>query len=343
MQDITLYITSKADAAKNGARDFSDCVDSITITTEAGGMPGQASFKLPTAEDKLALGSVVQIKKGDIGLFYGYIFTVEVDEGEFVTVTAFDQVRYLKNQDTLVLGSETAPDIFKRVCREFDLTVGDVASVSYKCSPVVHDGVSLWDIIETAGRETMRKLSKSDGNGNVTEYGPRLIVRDSFGKLDYIDADALDAVAMIDDKDVISGFTFSNGIGASTYNKIKLYKEAETMRDSIIAEAKKGLIGQDDVGILQMTKKVGKEMPDSVLKSMADGMLALYCRPERKLSLECLGIVGLRAGDRVKVDLYATSATDEAGDTPLNEFYVASCSHTFQNNFHTMNIVLDFG
>lgn len=343
MKDIYLYITSKLDAQKGGSRDFSDCVDLITITTEMGGMPGQAVFDLPAGEDKLALGSVVQIKKGDVGLFYGYIFTVEANEGEFITVTAFDQIRYLRNQDTMVIGKKTAPDIFKSICNEFGLSIGEVASVSYNCAPVVHDGVALWDIIETAGRETMRKLSKSDGKGNLTEYGPRLMVRDSFGSLDYVDIDSLDAVALIDDKHVISGFTFSNGIGPTTYNKIKIYKEAESLRGLTIAESKEGIVGQDDVGILQMTKKVGKETPDSILKSLADGMLAVYCRPERKLALECLGIVGLRAGDRVKIDLYATSVTDEAGDTELNEFFVASCSHSYQDNFHTMNVVLDFG
>ena len=77
--------------------------DSVDWKTEREGTPGQISFKIiDDGTLKIEEGNAVSLKKDNKSIFYGFIFTINRSKEKEISITAYDQLRYLKNKDTYV-------------------------------------------------------------------------------------------------------------------------------------------------------------------------------------------------------------------------------------------------
>jgi hypothetical protein len=87
---------------QHGNEVFAPAVEEgITWTTERKGCPGQLQFNV--VKDSIlnfTEGDAVRLKVNGSEVFYGFVFKKKRDKEQLISVTAYDQLRYLKNKDT---------------------------------------------------------------------------------------------------------------------------------------------------------------------------------------------------------------------------------------------------
>ena len=75
--------------------------DGVEWSTERWGVPGKLTFKvLADRFLDFSEGSAVQLRLDGAKVFFGFVFTQKRDKENRISVTAYDQLRYLKNKDT---------------------------------------------------------------------------------------------------------------------------------------------------------------------------------------------------------------------------------------------------
>mgnify|MGYP007112105293 CR=1 FL=1 len=97
---------------QHGNKVFQPVVEEgITWSTERKNTPGQLTFKV-IKDDIINFteGDAVRMKVNGTGVFYGFVFKKKRDKQGIITVTAYDQLRYLKNKDTYVYTNKTASE-----------------------------------------------------------------------------------------------------------------------------------------------------------------------------------------------------------------------------------------
>ena len=83
----------------------------------------------------------LQIDGKDI--FYGFVFTKKSSgKSDMVEVTAYDQLRYLKNKDTYVYEDKTAGDLIRMLAADFQLQTGEIEDTGFRIASRVEDNSS---------------------------------------------------------------------------------------------------------------------------------------------------------------------------------------------------------
>ena len=114
---------------QNGKTVYSPAVqEDIEWSTERTGTPGKLTFKLLDDKKlKITEGNAVRFKYKGKNVFYGFIFTRKIADG-VITVTAYDQLRYLKNKDTYVYANKTMTQVVKKIITDYSLRKGQQKS-----------------------------------------------------------------------------------------------------------------------------------------------------------------------------------------------------------------------
>lgn len=74
--------------------------DDVTWELTRKGAPGKLTFKVLKDAALNFSRDTVQFNYEGVNLFFGYVFTKEHNKDTSILVTAYDQLRYLKNKDT---------------------------------------------------------------------------------------------------------------------------------------------------------------------------------------------------------------------------------------------------
>lgn len=147
---------------QSGARLMEPSVEEgIVWETARKGVPGKLTFKVVN-DDPLTFqeGNAVRFSKDGQNVFYGFIFTKKRAKDGLINVTAYDQLRYLKNKDTYVYTNKTASQFIKMVAADFRLNVGTIEDTSYKIASRVEDNKTLFDMFQNALDLTMDNKRK---------------------------------------------------------------------------------------------------------------------------------------------------------------------------------------
>lgn len=76
-------------------------LEGIVWSTERQKQPGKLTFKVvKDAKLNFAEGDAVRLRINGKNVFYGFVFKKQRDKEKTISVTAYDQLRYLKNKDT---------------------------------------------------------------------------------------------------------------------------------------------------------------------------------------------------------------------------------------------------
>ena len=197
-------------------------LDGAVWETEADGAPGRFAFPardgLPVSE-----GDAVSVTADGAEVFYGYIFTRRTDQTGAVTITAYDQTRYLKNRDTYLYDGVTASALLRRIAADHGLKTGAVDDTAVLLEPRAEDNKSLADILRNA-------LARTEEMG-----GGRFILYDSFGALTLRRAGAMRRNLLVG-ADAGQVFTRTLSIDRDTYNAVKLVCDKKTGRAVYTAE-----------------------------------------------------------------------------------------------------------
>lgn len=312
---------------KSGQNYFPAVQEGITWTTERRSNPGKLEFTIVRDEIiKFTEGSPVRLKMDGKPVFFGFAFTQKGSKDELVKITAYDQLRYLKNKDTYVYKNKTASDFIKMVGADFNLNLGSIADTGYKIPSRVEDNTSLFEMIENALDLTMQNTKQM------------FVLYDDFGKLTLKNLSDMrvgeqGAYFMIDE---VTGenFEYTASIDNSTYNKIKLTYENESTgkRDVYIAQDSGHI---NEWGVLQYYDTLSKGENG---QSKADALLKLYNQKTRNLKIQnAFGDPRVRAGSMIIVNL-------DLGDMKVKNFMlVEKATHTFKLDEHSMTLTLRGG
>lgn len=298
--------------------------EGIEWSTERRGVPGKLVFKVLKDELlDLTEGSPVRLCVNGDKVFFGFVFKQQRGKDGLITVTAYDQLRYLKNKDTQVYQNKTASQVVKMLADDYSLNLGILEDTGYVISSGVEQDVSLFEMIENAIDLTL------------TNTGNMFILYDDFGKLTLKALSSMyvgvpGAYLMIDEE-TGENFDYTSSIDDSTYNKIVL-KNQTTNKDFRVAHdlgniARWGTLTYTD------TYQDGENG-----QAKADALLSLYNKKTRNLKVtNALGDNRVRAGSMIVVNL-------DLGDVKLKNFMlVEKCTHIYKEGEHWMDLTLRGG
>lgn len=294
----------------------------IIWETTRKGTPGQLTFSVLNDEAlNFQEGAAVRLKVDGQNVFYGFVFTKKRNKDQIITVTAFDQLRYLKNKDTYVYTNKTASEFIKMVAADFRLNVGTLENTNYKIASRVESNKTLFDMIQSALDLTLE---------NKREM---YVLYDDFGKLTLKNIGSMQLDLLIDETSG-ENFDYMTSIDSNTYNKIKLSYENDKTKKREIYIAQHGT-NMNRWGILQYFEEI-KEVTNGKVK--AEVLLAMYNQKTRNLKVSgAWGDVRVRGGSSVIVQLHL-------GDINVaNYMIVESVKHTFSQNVHQMDMMLRGG
>ena len=315
-------------ANETGSQVYQPAVEEgIEWTTQRSGTPGKLTFKV-LKDDIMSFteGSAVRLKDGDDKIFYGFIFTQSRQKDQIITITAYDQLRYLQNKDTKIYEGKTATQFIRMLGADYTLNIGTMENTGYVITSRVEENTSLFDMIGNALDLTLANTGKM------------FVLYDDFGKLTLKSLDNMrvgsgDTFLMIDEE---SGedFEYKSSIDNDTYNKIKLTYDNENTgtREIYIAQSGTNI---NKWGVLQYFDTLQKGENGQV---KADALLKLYNKKTRNLKLtNVFGDNRVRAGSLVVVNL-------SLGDMTVKNFMlVEKCTHTYKESEHWMDLTLRGG
>lgn len=277
-----------------GTRAYLPAVEEgIEWSTERKGAPGKLVFKV-LKDDVIDFteGCPVRLKVDGDKIFFGFVFKQQRDKEQIITVTAYDQLRYLKNKDTKVYEDKTAAEFIAMLGADYNLNIGTLEPTGYVIESRVEENSTLFDMIGNALDLTL------------TNTGDMYILYDDFGKLTLKHLSSMyvgepGAYLMIDEE-TGENFDYTSSIDDQTYNKIKLtYDNEDTgFREVYIAQDSSNM---NKWGILQYFDTLSKGENG---QAKADALLSLYNKKTRTLRItNALGDNRVRAGSMVVINL----------------------------------------
>ena len=302
----------------NSTIQFPVVEEGARLTLERKGTPGKLEFTVVKGPGlNFAEGDPVKLTVNGTAMFYGFVFKKKRDKGGTIDVVAYDQLRYLKNKDTITEEGLKASDLLKRIATDFRLNLGTVEDTGYTLETIVEENQTLFDMIQSALDETLMNTKQL------------YVLYDDAGKLTLKNINTMKLNLLIDEE-TGENFSYESSIDEQTYNKIKLaYNDEKTGKRELF-------IAQDGAkmnqwGVLQYFEEVQTKTGAS---AKADALLKLYDQKTRKLTIQnAFGDVRVRAGSAVVVAL-------NLGDIVTNNYMVVNkVTHTFRGDEHMMEAV----
>lgn len=303
----------------NSTIQFPVVKEGARLTLERKGTPGKLEFTVVKGPGlNFAEGDPVKLTVNGTAMFYGFVFKKKRDKGGTIDVVAYDQLRYLKNKDTITEEGLKASDLLKRIATDFRLNLGTVEDTGYTLETIVEENQTLFDMIQSALDETLMNTKQL------------YVLYDDAGKLTLKNINTMKLNLLIDEE-TGENFSYESSIDEQTYNKIKLaYNDEKTGKRELF-------IAQDGAkmnqwGVLQYFEEVQTKTGAS---AKTDALLKLYDQKTRKLTIQnAFGDVRVRAGSAVVVAL-------NLGDIVTNNYMVVNkVTHTFKGNEHMMALDL---
>ena len=296
--------------------------EGITWTTERKGCPGELKFKV-VKDDVISFteGDAVRLKVNGQNVFYGFIFKKQRDKEQIISVTAYDQLRYLKNKDTIVYENKTAGELIQMIAKDYMMQTGTIEDTGFKIKSRVEENTSLFDMIQNALDMTLENQKYM------------YVMYDDFGKIALKGLDNMRLNLLIDEE-TGENFDYTSSIDSNTYNKVKLTYDNEKTgtREVYVAQDSENM---NAWGVLQYfdTLQEGENG-----KAKADALLSLYNKKTRNLTIKnAFGDVRVRAGSMIVVIM-------DLGDMKLKTLVlVEKCKHEFKESQHLMTLTLRGG
>lgn len=294
-------------------------VGEVNWSTERFGSPGKLTFEaVKDGTLNFQEGNAVELRVDGVDIFFGYVFEKKRGKGKTISVTAYDQLRYLKNKDVKQFENKKASEIIKAIAANFSLDCGDIADTGWVIESLIEDDKTLFDTIEEALFQTL------------TNTKVMYVLYDDFGKLTLKNVESMRLDILMTDE-TAEDFQYSTSIDSETYNQVKLVYENKRkgIREVYVAKDPSNI---DNWGLLQCVEKTDSEIG---LASKANALLSLYNKKTRRLSLKnAFGDVKVRAGCSINVSL-------NLGDIIVNQYFICEAvTHSFKADMHLMDITL---
>lgn len=317
---VKVYLDSKN---QNKRYDVSELVTEVKVTSEFKSSAGKLDFTL--IKDSIVIfheGDAVSVYDDELPIFYGYVFTKTANEKREIQTVAYDQLRYLKAKDSLEFFNASVTDVINTIAKYLQLEVGEITQTGYKTPYYYHENESFLDIIDYH----LQQAKLLDG----TEY----VFYDDFGKLTLSKAEDLLSNYVIGNDSLATSYSYKTDIDSNTYNVIKLIQPNKETGGGDVYLAK-----DDDTikrwGMLQYYEKMDENLNAEQIKEYLKTLATYHNKVFRTLSLEALGIPGLRGGSTLFFDI------PNIGDIAIDKYLIVDkVTHTYKSDQHTMSLEL---
>ena len=307
--------------------DYTDVIQKAELTTNRFDSPAKLSFTcLEKSGIGIAEGSSVELSVDGVKMFKGYVFTAERNRDGEVAYVAYDQLRYLKANASYVFEAMTLPQIIQQIAADFNLTCGTLEEPGYAFPCLIKENVSCLDIIFDALAET------------IIQTGKIYVFYDNAGALSLTEARNMYSTVLLGDGSLVTDYTYKRDIDSDTYNRVKLVRpNKDTGRADTYVYEDTETIGK--WGLLQYYDQVDENLNEAQIDQMCAQYLQYYNRVLQTLTIEAIGVPGLRAGMIIPVRF------GDINDLSVSRLLLAEkVTHTFEADDHTMSIeVKDFG
>ena len=259
----------------------------------------------------------------DKELFRGIIMSQSRSQDRKLTVTAYDSAIYLSNnKDSFSYTKKTLTEIFLDICKRYGLTRGEVAAVNYKIPAVSKVNTTIYDILCMAMSATYKATGERYYILAKNDQLHLLRRKEQVTKL------VLETGAEDSQYGNLTQYTYTKDI-SNTKTRLKLIsKEGATVtqwRDGDLEET---------IGRMQDVQTPGDGIPAAKLKEQAIIQLNELKKPIESLNVTAIGISSIYSGTAVYISIPEISI----GRT----FYVDSDSHTWEGDYHSMKLTLNF-
>lgn len=306
--------------------DYADVASKIELTTQRFDNPASLSFTcLEDSGIAISEGSSVELSVSGKKLFKGYVFTAERNREGEVSYTARDQLRYLKANASYLFQNMSLPQIIQRIAEDFGLTVGEMEEPGYVFPYLDKENETCMDIIFDAVSQA------------IVQTGKIYNFYDDCGKLTLKEAKNMYIQTMIGDKSLVTDYTYKRDIDSDTYNRVKLVRKNEKSgRTDVYIHEDTDTIRS--WGLLQYYDEVDENLNEAQIDEMCKQYLQYYNRVLQTITIDAIGIPGLRAGMIIPVKLGTIKEL-----SVVRLMLTEKVTHTFEDGGHTMSIeVKDF-
>ena len=300
----------------------------VTWETERKSSPGKLTCTIPKSSGlSFQEGDYIEFRQYNPKtynydcIFYGRVFTKQRNSDQLIKVTAYDNLRFLKNKYTAIYEDKKASEIGTNGLDTAKLPYKkeDISDTNYVISSLTEDEQTMFDIIQDAIDLTVYSTT--------TLY---VLWCDGIGNIHLNDAAELKKDIIIDNE-TAGDFDYTSSIDENTYNKIYLYYDNDetNKREEYIAQDNNHI---NEWGTLKYSESINTNVnaDDKVKK-----LLELYNIKTRKLKIsKAFGDVNCRAGCSVIVKL-------NLGDIIVSHYMmIEKATHKFTNGLHTMDLTL---
>lgn len=281
--------------------DITHLVSSPKWKTVRRGSAGSFSFSaLPSKDISWEHGGIIRVQDGSTGLFYGYVFRVKRGADGMTDITAYDQLRYLKNKNTYVFSNVKATQVVREICEDFKLKTGALADTGYVIPSMVEDGQELFDIM-------LKALDYTLINTNRMFY-----LWDDFGAIRLSEVTDGKLPIMLGDESLATDYSYESSIDGDTYNQIKLLRDnSETGKRDLYLFKDSGNIAR--WGLLQYHETVDENMNAAQIEQRGNQLLELYNKPQKTFTVDGISDPRVRGGKMIFVRIKALG---------INSFYL---------------------
>lgn len=306
----------------NNTRYYPAVKDDVKWKTTRSGTPGSLTFTCVGDRIlKLEPGDPVYFAYGNKKVFYGFVFEIKRQSDQMIDVTAYDQLRYLKNKAFYNYKHKTTAQLIRMIANDFRLNLGTLEDPGYQVSRIEKDK-TLFDIIQNNMDETLRNTKRM------------YVMYDDFGHLTLKNISHM-AFDLLIDEETAQDFDYTRSIDKQTYDQVKLtYENSETgKRETYVAQSGESM---NKWGVLTYTGTIKKGENGA---KKANALLDLYNAETKNLTIKnAFGDCNIRGGSILVVRLNLGDGTELS-----NLMLVENCTHTFRDGEHWMDLTLRGG
>lgn len=313
MEHCTIQIVS------NGGKIYEPPVlEGFTWETERTGSPGKFVFTVvKTVGLAFHEGDRVRFLYGDKLVFVGFIFQKHRTRDHHIEVTAYDQIRFLKNKTTYLMQDVRADQVLSRIAADYHLATRELPNTGFVIEKFDQSNKTMLDIILEALELTQ----------NATRRFYYLY--DDAGYLALGDI-ATSHTGLTIHEDSAEDFDYTTSIDSDTYNRIVVVDNERKSGDSLAVAEDEG--SQEKWGVL--THYVDSSNISNP-QEYANNLLKYHNRISRSLSVSGqFGDIKARAGTRIYLYL-------DLGDLHATwDMVIDKATHKFKHGHHSMDLTL---
>lgn len=273
--------------------DLKDLVYNIKWTTTMDFSAGELTFDMVQPPDQANIipytGDIIKFSWDKQKVFYGYVWTYTLKKDRVVSVSCYDSMRYLKNEDTLIFKANNAGQRFKTICSKAGIKGAAIKSPTTKLKATIYEGKTYFDMLQDSFNKTLKKSSHK--YFLTTNYDRVELRRVPHKKLDFY----------IGDSSGLIDATYSVDI-ENTYNTIRVIK-SDSKKHKITAATTVSGKSPAQWGKLQKVVTPKDKANAAQMKEKAQNELKENNLANKTLSVKCIGDLGLIVGNAVTVKL----------------------------------------